>query len=242
MHGQVDVGVKVVGRLRALPMGWRLPIPQLLALAPRLAAAIAAWHENAGPHGALCPGAIRLDDADHVHLAPPGPIEAAYRAPEQRGTLRLPIDERCDLYAIGVLLHRLATGRLPGDGDDRPRCTSAPPKPSSGSPRQLAPDLPQMMEKIILRLLAALPHERYQSAAGLASDLQRCHDSVVAGGRAAPLVVGGRDVAGRLRLHGGVYGRERALAKLVSIVERVRTTGASEFVMVTGKEGLCKTT
>src|SRR5262249_27767301 len=77
---------------------------------------------------------------------------AAYMAPEQ--ALGQPVDGRADLYALGVLLYELTTGRVPFTGDDPLTVVSQHVHAPVVPPRVLRPDLPRALEAIIVRLLA----------------------------------------------------------------------------------------
>jgi serine/threonine-protein kinase len=84
-----------------------------------------------------------------------------YMSPEQ--LLALPVDGRADMYACGVVLYELVTGRLPFDGSTaqeyaRQHLHSAPPPPG-----ELVPDLDTRLEEVILRALAKDPKDRYAS-------------------------------------------------------------------------------
>ena len=97
----------------------------------------------------------------------------AYMAPEQ--ILGEPLDERTDLYAVGVILYRLLTARLPFEGE----------KPASILQRQVgeapAPlhtrrdGLPAWCEPLVQRALAKSKAERFQSAAEFREALTRVH-------------------------------------------------------------------
>jgi eukaryotic-like serine/threonine-protein kinase len=94
----------------------------------------------------------------------------AYMSPEQcRG---LDLDGRSDLYALGIILFELSTGRRPFDVkspvDALYKHIYEPPP----SPRHFRPDLPPDLEKVILRCLAKNPSERLLSCAELADNLQ----------------------------------------------------------------------
>jgi serine/threonine protein kinase len=95
---------------------------------------------------------------------------AAYMAPEQ--ALGRTVDGRADLYALGVVLYELTTGRVPFPGDNPLATISqhlhAPPVP----PRVLRPHLPRALETVILRLLAKDPAQRYATVAETADALR----------------------------------------------------------------------
>ena len=95
----------------------------------------------------------------------------AYMAPEQaRGE---PIDHRSDIFAIGVVLYELLTGErcFRGDTDfallEKVRHVDITP------PRELRPDLPRELDRIIMKALRKDAGERYAWASALAGDLDR---------------------------------------------------------------------
>ncbi|MFN2548824.1 MAG: protein kinase [Myxococcales bacterium] len=87
-----------------------------------------------------------------------------YMAPEQATGSSL--DQRCDLYAVGVILYQMATGHLPFDGQNSmevlTKHVNEPPVP----PRRRQPDAPisEAMESVILRALEKDPALRPQTA------------------------------------------------------------------------------
>jgi tetratricopeptide (TPR) repeat protein len=95
---------------------------------------------------------------------------AAYMAPEQ--ALGKPVDGRADLYALGVLLYELTTGRLPFVGGDPLATISQHLHAPVVPPRVLRPDLPRPIETVILRLLAKDPAQRFGTAAETATALR----------------------------------------------------------------------
>lgn len=116
------------------------------------------------------PGIVRFLEQ---RLFPPGEVTPGplnYLSPEQaakKGT-----DARSDVYALGILLFELATGQRPfpiQTQDDAVRYHTRQPTPS---PRSFRPDLPESLEKIILRATEKEPANRYPDTASLARDLQ----------------------------------------------------------------------
>ena len=96
-----------------------------------------------------------------------------YSPPEQTGMLKRPVDGRSDLYSLGVVLFEAACGSPPFQADDvgeivRLQAVAPPP-----DLRLLAPRLSPALVRIIERLLAKDPDDRYQSGEGLLADLDR---------------------------------------------------------------------
>ncbi|HEY7833529.1 MAG TPA: serine/threonine-protein kinase [Ktedonobacterales bacterium] len=91
-----------------------------------------------------------------------------YMAPEQ---VRGQSDTRTDLYALGVVLYLLLTGRLPFTGATGEAVMAAQVGQRPISPRSLNMQLSPAMEAVVLRALAKQPEERFQTAADLSAAL-----------------------------------------------------------------------
>jgi serine/threonine protein kinase/Tfp pilus assembly protein PilF len=104
-----------------------------------------------------------------------------YMSPEQLhsiATAELGYDERSDLYAIGIMLYELLTGRLPfGSGADEDEVEAAREYERRFAPiapvRELNPRVPHAVASIIAKCLAPKVADRYQTAAQLLEDLDR---------------------------------------------------------------------
>src|ERR1044071_5650044 len=158
---------------------------------------------------------------------------AAYMAPEQaRGQT---IDGRADLYALGVLLYELTTGRVPFHGDDPLTIVSQHVHAPVVPPRVLRSDIPPALETIIVRLLAKDPAQRFSSAAETRAALIESlkTESVPTEGAPGVAIL---DALSRGRL----IGRSAELAEARELWQRARE-GRGHGVLLSGEPGAGKT-
>ena len=94
-----------------------------------------------------------------------------YMSPEQvRG---MPLDQRSDIFAAGVVLYELCTGERLFTGSSDYSVLEKVQLAKITPPSQLVRDIPARLEQVILKALAREPEERYQHAADLSQDLMR---------------------------------------------------------------------
>ncbi len=100
----------------------------------------------------------------------------AYMAPEQcEGG---DIDGRADIYALGIVLYEMVTGRLPFEVHTLTEAIRAHTKEPPPPPRSVDPEIPSQVEEIILKALAKSPGDRYQNAGELRSALDAARVSL----------------------------------------------------------------
>lgn len=122
--------------------------------------------------------ALRLIDFDLSIEKPEVPTRTknnpgtpAYMSPEQ--LQRLPIDHRVDIFAYGVTAFELLTGQKPFPGESAEEILRLQmDRRSFKNPRELNPDIPAAMEKIILKCLETNMEKRYPFMSVLVRDLQ----------------------------------------------------------------------
>jgi len=97
-----------------------------------------------------------------------------YVSPEQTGRMNRSVDYRTDFYSLGVTFYELATGQLPFVSDDPLEIVHAHLAVVPPDPITLNAEIPATISRIIMKLMSKTAEERYQSAAGLRRDLERC--------------------------------------------------------------------
>lgn len=172
---------------RVLAEGGALPIERIVSLGRELAGALDEVHRRGFVHRDVKPenvivlpdGRVRLLDFGlATRIRSDGVAETAtgtflYSAPEQSGMLKRVVDSRADLYGLGALLFECCSGRPPflaREVGELIRLHAAMPPPDLLVLRE---ELPRVLVRIIGRLLAKDPDDRYQSARGLLADLER---------------------------------------------------------------------
>jgi eukaryotic-like serine/threonine-protein kinase len=163
-----------------------LPVDKAVAYARQILGALrfahrkGIVHRDIKPHNVLVDsdGRLKVTDfgiarAGASQMTEAGSIigTAQYLSPEQaRGA---PVDQRSDLYSVGVVLNEMLTGSVPFSGDTPVEIAmkhlSAVPKPPSAS----RPDVPEDLDLVTVRALAKDPRERFQTAEEMDSELGR---------------------------------------------------------------------
>ncbi|WP_169928315.1 AAA family ATPase [Labilithrix luteola] len=171
----------------------------------------------------------------------PGLIEGtfAYMAPEQTGQTGRLVDQRADLYSLGVVIFRMLTGRLPLEASDalgwiHVQVAKRPPLVTSLEPR-----VPPVLAAIVDKLLAKDPEERYQTARGLVADLETALAEWTQHRDVEPFQLGLHDVPERLQIPHRLHGRDAEVQTLHKAFEHAASDGA-RLVLLGGPPGVGK--
>ncbi|HEC23072.1 MAG TPA: hypothetical protein ENI95_09155 [Chloroflexi bacterium] len=189
--------------IKATPGG--LSLGETARLIGQIAEGLDFAHEKGIIHRDLKPSNILLDEKTNAYLSDFGIAKVteataqltgsgivgtpAYMAPEMAGMGG--VTPLVDVYALGVVLFQMLTGKYPYEADTPMGILMAHVAHPIPDPREIRPDLPDDTRYIVERALAKDPLDRYQSAGELAADLQ-----VVADGGSLSIIPTPSEAAG----------------------------------------------
>ena len=236
-----------------------MEIGQFLRFAVALSVALSQFHGRGLIHKDIKPANVLVDPKTaHVWLTgfgiasrlprerqSPDPPEfitgtLAYMAPEQTGRVNRSIDCRSDLYSLGVTLYEMLTGSLPFAASDAMEWVHCHIARQPAAPSERLRSVPESVSAIIMKLLSKTAEERYQTAAGVESDLRRCLSQWESQGCINEFTLGAHDTPDRLMIPEKLYGRDRELTTLLTAFDRMVAGGRPQLVLVSGYSGIGK--
>ena len=168
-----------------------LPVNKVVEIIFKCIRALEYAHRHGVIHRDIKPGNILLSEAGETKVSDFGASfqqklqdttqisgvgSPAYMSPEQ---VRLePLTHQTDIYSLGVTMYRLLTGRLPYSASTQPALTYAILNTEAPRPAKLRPELPGLLDAIVMRAMAKSPTARYPSWLDFGRDLSQAFASL----------------------------------------------------------------
>ncbi|MBD2576412.1 AAA family ATPase [Oscillatoria sp. FACHB-1406] len=259
--------VLVFEDIGAVPLKQRvsagLGLAEFLDIAIQLSEIVAQIHEGGAIHKDINPNNILFDPKTqniklidfgisttftHENFSPQSVnvLEGtlAYLSPEQSGRMNRHLDYRTDFYSLGITFYELLLGQIPFTTQDPLELVHCHIAKQPTPPHHLNEKVPEIISKIVLKLIAKTAEERYQSAWGLKCDLEYCLEQLQMTGVIVPFQLGMKDIPSRFQVSQKLYGREAEIEKLLKAFERVAMgeTSGAYTILVSGYSGIGKST
>ncbi|MFZ2303081.1 MAG: serine/threonine-protein kinase [Gallionella sp.] len=177
--------------------GKLLPVDQVLDIVAQVAQGLAYAHEHEIVHRDVKPSNIMVVRDGHAKITDFGIARMAssavrtqtgmvlgspkYMSPEQ--VMGKAIDQRSDIFSLGVMLYEMLTGQAPFNGENVNAIMYQTLNAVSAPPSTLNPAVPEMANFIVAKALAKKLEDRYQNAKDLAVDLRACRDTLPHSGK-----------------------------------------------------------
>jgi histidine kinase len=235
----------------------RLSLASFLEIAVQLAKCLVSLHSHKIIHKDIKPSNIIINPESRIvkltdfsiasrldqeaQFISAGQLEGtlAYISPEQTGRMNRSVDYRTDFYSLGVTFYQMLAGKLPFYSDDALEIIHCHIAKQAPSLLDCNLDVPLTITAIIEKLMAKNAEDRYQSAAGLLADLERCLDELKNTGKINEFLPGESDRISQLNIPQKLYGREKEVETLLAAFERT-SQGESQLFLVAGYSGIGK--
>ncbi len=166
-----------------------------------------------------------------------------YISPEQTGRVNRSVDFRTDFYSLGITFFQLACGQLPYFGEESLSLIHKHIAAEVPYLHRHFKSIPVLFSRIVAKLMAKNPEDRYQSASGLLFDLSKSeeiYDSEFSPIDEETYKLGQFDVSTELRIPDKLYGRDQEIQLLESAFDGLKNYSKS-LVLINGTSGTGKT-
>lgn len=221
---------------------------------------ISELHASGLIHNSICPANILVNpksldtciiDFDYssfiqsktVHIGNPVNLTGnlAYISPEQTGRLNAIVDNRSDLYALGISLFEVLTGHLPFAAEDPIELIHSHIARPAPKVIDINPKIPDVISRMVEKLMAKNADLRYQSVAGFKNDIVKLRNLFIQHGEIKDIQIGQEDYPLVLSIPQKLYGREDEVKMLLQSFEQVASGSKARIFMVGGYSGVGKT-
>jgi serine/threonine protein kinase/Tfp pilus assembly protein PilF len=178
----------------------KLDIPKAIFLAKQVCEGLEEAHRLGVIHRDLKPGNIMIDKDGNARIMDFGIARSLkgkgitgagvmigtpeYMSPEQAEAKE--VDQRSDIYSLGIILYEMATGKVPFEGDTALSIAMKHKGEIPKNPKQFNPNIPDDLSGVILKCLEKGRGKRYQTASEVHSELEKIEKGIPTTERIVP--------------------------------------------------------
>ena len=175
----------------------RLPIGKAVSISQQVCEGLAEVHRLGVVHRDLKPGNVMIDKDGNARIMDFGIARSLtgkgitgagvmigtpeYMSPEQVEGEE--VDQRSDIYSLGIILYEMVTGRVPFDGDTPLSVAHKQKYELPPDPREINPQVPENLSRLILKCLEKDKEKRFQTAADVHTELSGIEQGIPASER-----------------------------------------------------------
>ncbi len=163
-----------------------------------------------------------------------------YLSPEQTGRIKYSVTYATDLYSAGMIFYALLAGKPPFLFNDPIAIIHSHLAETPTPVNRINPAVPKMLNNIVGQLLAKAPEKRYQTASGLAADLQQCLDDWLHHRYISRFTLKQKDYSNRITIPSLMVGRDQEKKLLLEEFHKA-CSGVFRAALISGLSGIGKT-
>ncbi|MBN1897781.1 MAG: diguanylate cyclase [Spirochaetes bacterium] len=229
--------------------GKRFTIKESVRIIKQITEALDYVHSRNILHRDLKPGNVIIDQAKKIKILDFGLAHVmelrqikemaeiigtfGYMSPEATGIINKPVDERSDLYSLGIIFYRLLTGEMPFVGKEISQILHKQVAAIPVRPGKVNVNIPKALEDMIMKLLDKEPEIRYQSAIGFLHDIARFEKGE------KTFVIGEMDQKKKLTYRSRLVGRAKEFNDLKELYDKAKAHSGS-LCFIAGEAGIGK--
>ncbi len=242
-------GINLAERLKQGP----LTVKETLILGKHLFTSLRDLHQGGALHRDVKPLNIITSDSEALEwakLADFGTIRSfhpqrlfgerecatvTYMSPEEAGSIDSDVGESSDLYCAGVVLFHCLAGRPPFTGENAGTILFEHLTARVPDLQSINPNVPRVLDELVQRLLRKDPHDRYQLAGAVVTDIEAIYSAITANIRNPDIVIGAADRRCTLT-EPAFVARSDELKQVESLVAQTQR-GEGAMMLVEGESG-----